>query len=131
MPDEPKAAAAQAKAAAAERQAAAASTAQGTATPQTVQGATPGTQQVVVEGKPLAAAVGAEPEPGTYSPYVPGSPSEIVAGGQYRRNTMMKNGKHFGGEVVNGKGEVLATFEDGQENNGDPETGTKPEPAPK
>ena len=59
--------------------------------------------------------------PPTFSPYK--SPSEIVTGGLYVRKTKRIKGKPCGGEVVNGAGDVLATFGDEQENTGFPGDG--------
>lgn len=67
------------------------------------------------------------PERDPKSPYT--GATEIKAGGVYMRGTTYKGGKHYGGEIVNGKGEVLATFADDKENTGSPEDGTKPEKA--
>jgi hypothetical protein len=54
-------------------------------------------------------------------------------GGRYIRGGRRdaKTGRHYGGEVVDAEGKVLATFDDKQENTGDPKAGKKPpEPPP-
>jgi hypothetical protein len=59
--------------------------------------------------------------PATFTPYL--APSEIIPGGVYRRNTRQAQGKHFGGDVADANGVVLATFEDKAENTGNPADG--------
>ena len=63
-------------------------------------------------------------KPVVKSPYR--SPTEIVPGGRYLRRTTIRQGKHYGGEIADANGNVLATFEPDQENTGNPDDGQKP-----
>jgi hypothetical protein len=80
-------------------------------------------QHVIVQAVPMAQSF-APPEP--VWPYT-GS-SEIIEGGAYIRNAKLRGNKHYGGEIVDAHGNVLATFKPDQENTGNPDDGTKPEP---
>jgi hypothetical protein len=84
-----------------------------------------GTHQVVVEGRPLSAAAAAPPERDPNSPYI--GPSDIVEGGRYMRGTKLRGNKHYGGDIADAHGNVLATFEPDEENTGNPDDGKKPE----
>jgi len=53
-------------------------------------------------------------------------PGITVPGGRYVRKAILKGGKHYGGEIVNAHGDILATFKPGQINTGRPEDGTPP-----
>ena len=59
-----------------------------------------------------------------YTPYT--GTNEIVEGGQYMRGTKLVKNKHMGGEIVNAHGEILATFDEDEENDGNPASGHKP-----
>lgn len=64
------------------------------------------------------------PPPPEFGPDTPYTASDaIVPGGCYGQNTKRRGSKDFGGELVNAHGVVLATFEDDQENTGNPKDG--------
>lgn len=80
-------------------------------------------QPVVVQGRPLAGAPAAPQAP----PHPYTGPSATIPGGVYGRNVKVRGDQHYGGELVDAHGNVLATFEDDQVNTGNPEDGKKPE----
>jgi hypothetical protein len=54
--------------------------------------------------------------------------NETVPGGKYIRGARLAaDGNHYGGEIVNAEGEVLATFGPKDVNTGEVEDGTPPE----
>jgi len=58
-------------------------------------------------------------------PYI--GPTEIIRGGAYIRGAKLQGDRHYGGEIVDAEGRVLATFDDRQENTGNPRDGRKPD----
>jgi hypothetical protein len=71
-----------------------------------------------VPAQPGAAPATDPNAPKTFSPYT--GPTDIIPGGCYRQNTKMRGDKQYGGRIADANGVILATFDDKQENTGNP-----------